>query len=146
MGIKKYNNKYRAAISINGVDTQTYFDTEQQAQAYLLSTNESNTLKGDVWSIKNKKRANAKHQDLPIGWCDYIEKRTSKNGGYTYSNILSSTFMHDKKPIATRINYTKKYTRAAAILMLKARTLKKFNALKTIHKPELCGDKEKSSQ
>lgn len=134
MGIRKYHNKYRAAIRVKGQDMQPYFDTEKQAQKFIDLMSEANNAKNSPWSIFNKKRSTAKHSDLPIGWCDYIQKRPLKNGGYVSLKIIACTFQHNKKPIVIRVNYTIKYTRSEAILLLTKRVLARFRELQKMGK------------
>ena len=64
MGIRKYDNKFRVAVSVNGATVQRYFETREEAQEYLNKMQRLN-LPIDPWAGRSKKRCDACGQDLP---------------------------------------------------------------------------------
>lgn len=125
MGIKKFHNKYRAAVSLKGELMQVYFDTEEQAEKYIELVKEINALKlkSSPWAIYTKKRCTAKHQDLPVGWCDYESSRLLPSGKRWHFQALSCAFKHNGKQNILRVNYGRTYSREEAILILTSRVL-----------------------
>lgn len=117
MGVRKYGNKWRAAVAQNGVTIQKYFDTEEKAHTFIRLTNHINSLSKNAWHKKTKKRSIAKHQDLPVGVCDY--NHTFTRNGHTYSyDLLCCAFKNNGKQIFRRVQYGNKNTRAEALKIL----------------------------
>lgn len=126
MGIRKYYNKYRAAISINGKMTQPYFDTEAQAKEYIENMKAILDNKKSPWAIYSKKRATANCQDLPVGFGDSKASKHLSSGTTMKFRIISCTFNLNGKLTYVRCNYGNKYTREEAILIVTRKVLERL--------------------
>lgn len=127
MGTRKYYNKFRSAVSVNGVTTQKYFDTKEDAEKYYIE--QKNEQKKDLnapWAVRTKKRKGAKNNDLPIGFCDYVSRTVSKAGGIYESHVISCSFKVKDKRHIVRVSYGNKITRNEAIESVKKKVLKKM--------------------
>lgn len=113
-------------MAVNGQNQQVYFDTEEQAHQYidLMLKIDSTYLR--PWQIKRKKRSTAKHQDLPVGFCDYEQNRKVGDKEYIY-NILCCTFKHNGKVKRRSVQHGIQRTRQESIIILTERVLKTLN-------------------
>lgn len=120
MGIRKFHNKYRASIRVDGKDLQPYFETFELAEQFIAEQ----IAKRDKqlpFVNKNKKRKNCKAKDLPIGLTESISKKY-RNGMEFHYPIIRSIVHHKRVRIGTvSTQYGIKHTRKQAIKL----TLKK---------------------
>ena len=136
MGVKKYNNKFRAAVNINGKPTQTYFDTEQEALNHVAHWTAINVAFRDKkypWAKKRKRRPSAKHQELPVGWTDYTVTQPLASGAIGKYHILCCQFeLNNGKRTHLRANYGIQCTREEAIKKLEKRVLARLKEDKQV--------------
>jgi len=125
MGIKKYHKKFRVAVAVEGINTQTYFASEALAQEYLDAARKRNKENSAEWAVRAVKRTGCskRSSDLPVGWSDYESIRSQPNGSIVSSQILSCSFLKDRERIVLRCTYGKTYTRDEAIKMLTKKVL-----------------------
>jgi hypothetical protein len=129
MGIRKYHQKYRAAIRVDGKDVQPYFDDRTSAESFLKEA-ESKKEKQLPFVGKNKKRSNAKAKDLPVGLTQTKTSKLVNDTLYEYS-VIRSIIHYNRIYVGTvSTMYGNKYSRKEAIELTIKKREKKITEFK----------------
>ena len=124
MGVRRYHNKFRAALSINGKSIQKYFTNEEDAESFIFETKlEQGNLNGNFV----KKRITSTHQDLPIGLMEYTYSKTKDDIEYNYNVIVGTVSLGGKVSNIKR-HFGDRRTREDAIEICQSWRLKKLSS------------------
>jgi hypothetical protein len=119
MSVKKYHNKYRAYFTLAGKRMQVYFDTQIEAQNMVKLARDIERAQRPVWAQKTKKRSNAKHDDLPVGFYQSRDLHIDISGGNVIYRYIKCVFIEDSKTKSKQCSFGGNgRTRAQAILEL----------------------------
>lgn len=109
-GVTPFYRKFRAAVSDStGKQHQEYFDTEEEAEAFILRHRPISNGNG-----RTNKRRNAKDLNLPVGLYQTIVRKKHVIGTYETS-VIVATVSVDGKPKRKTAAYGERRTRDEAI-------------------------------
>jgi hypothetical protein len=122
MGVRKYNNQFRAAVNINGKSVQKYFEKEKEAHQFIT---DCKFAQGAISNNKTSKRISAKHQDLPVGLLENPYSKLRNGNQYDYNSIKATVCIGGKVISFTR-NYGINRDRKDAITLCQDWRIKKL--------------------
>lgn len=91
-GVTPFYRKFRAAVTDStGKEHQEYFDTEEEAEAFILRHRPRSNGNG-----RTNKRSNAKDLSLPVGLYETALKKKRVSGTHEYPVIVATVSVDGK--------------------------------------------------